>query len=77
MIIFTQHALLKLEQRGISKIVVKETLCSPDYKFPNYSDRKIVYKKFDRLYLKVIYKIEGEDIVVITQHWEEKPRLIK
>jgi len=77
MIIFTDHALLKLSQRGISKITVIKTLKSPDYKFPSYSGRIITYKKFDKLYLKVVYKIEDGNIIVITQHWEEKPRLIK
>lgn len=77
MIIFTNHALLKLKQRGISKFLVKETLKSPDYTIPGYSGRIIVYKKFDKLYLKVVYKIEENNIVVITQHWEEKPKLIK
>jgi len=69
--------LLKLEQRRISKVVVKETLKSPDYKFSSHSNRKIAYKKFDKLYLKVIYKIEKGVVVVITQYWEEKPKLIK
>jgi hypothetical protein len=77
MIIFTHHALLKLSQRGISKMRVIKTLKSPDYKFPSYSGRIIAYKKFDKLYLKVVYKIEDGNIIVITQHWEEKPRLIK
>jgi len=77
MIIFTRHSLLKLKQRGIPKIAVRETLESPDYKMPSYSDRLIAYKKFDKLYLKVVYKIEEGNIIVITQYWEEKPKLIK
>lgn len=77
MIIFTQHSLLKLQQRRISKNLVKETLSSPDYTFPSYSNRIIAYRRFDELYLKVVYKREGDDIIVITQHWEEKPKLIK
>jgi len=77
MIIFTRHSLLKLKQRGIPKIVVRKTLKSPDYKIPSYSDRMIAYKKFDKIYLKVVYKIEDGNIIVITQHWEEKPKLIK
>jgi len=77
MIIFTRHALLKLRQRGISKVAVKETLKLPDYKLPSYSGRMIAYKKFDKLYLKVVYKVEDDDIIVITQHWEEEPKLIK
>ena len=77
MIVFTNHALLKLKQRGIPKSSVIKTLKSPDYKFPSYSDRMIAYKKFDKLYLKVIFKIEKENIIVITQHWEEKPKFKK
>jgi len=77
MIIFTNHALLKLKQRGISKALVKETLKSPDYKIPSYSGRIIIYKKFDKLYLKVIYKIEGGNIVIITQYLTSKPKLTK
>ena len=77
MIIFTRHALLKLKQRGVSKNATIKTLKSPDYKTRSYSERMIAYKKFDKLYLKVIYRIEEKNIIVITQHWEEKPKLIK
>jgi len=77
MIIFTQHALLKLKQRRISQETVRKTLKSPDYKFPSYLDRKIVYKKFGKLYLKVIYRKEERNIIVITQHWEERPKSLK
>ena len=69
MIIFSCHSLLKLKQRDISLQLVKKTLKSSDYQFPSYFDRKIVYKKFNKLYLRVIYKEEGKDILVITQHW--------
>jgi hypothetical protein len=69
MIIFTQHALLKLKQRNILKKLVTEVFKNPDYILESYSDRKIIYKKFSRLYLKVIYREESENIVVITQYW--------
>jgi len=77
MIIFTRHSLLKLKQRGIPKIVVRKTLKSPDYKIPSYSDRMIAYKKFDKIYLKVVYKIEEGNMVVITQYWVEKLKSVK
>lgn len=77
MIIFTQHSLLKLEQRGITKNLVIEAIRKPDYTFKSYSDRKISYKKFIKLYLKVIFKKEGKDILVITQYWEKRPKMIK
>ena len=69
MIIFTQHALLKLRQRNISKKLVVEAFKSPDHSLESRSNRNIIYKKFSRLYLKVIYREESENIVVITQYW--------
>ena len=69
MIFFTQHSLLKLKQRKILKSLVIKALKNPDYVLKSYSDRKIVYKKFSKLYLKIIYREEAEDIVVITQYW--------
>jgi hypothetical protein len=77
MIIFTKHALLKLKQRRISKEAVAETLKSPDYTCSGYSERTIGYKKFDTLYLKVIYKIENHNVIVITQYWTEKIKTLK
>ena len=69
MIFFTQHSLLKLKHRKVSKNLVIEALENPDYVLKSYSDREIVYKKFNKLYLKVIYREESENIVVITQYW--------
>jgi len=68
-IIFTNHSLLKLKQRRIPKEFVIETIEDPDHIQTSYSDRKAKYKKFGRLNLKVVYKNEGNDIVIITQHW--------
>jgi|AntAceMinimDraft_18_1070375.scaffolds.fasta_scaffold35897_2 hypothetical protein len=72
MIIFSSHSLLKLKQRDISSQLVKKALKLPDHQFSSYSDRKIVYKKFNNLYLRVIYKEKRNDIFVITQHWAKR-----
>jgi hypothetical protein len=69
MIFFTQHSLLKLEQRKISKGLVVEAIESPDYVSESYSDREIVYKKFSKFYLKVIYREERGNIIIVTQYW--------
>lgn len=50
MVIFTPHALLKLKQRDIPIKLVEKAIKSPDYNFLSYSDRKIIYKKFGKLY---------------------------
>ena len=72
MIVFTRHATLKLGQRGIGKNLVVKTLKSPDRIIPTYRDRVAAFKKFRRIYLKVIFKKKNNDIIVITQHWVDK-----
>lgn len=72
MIIFSDHALLKLEQRKMEKELVITALKSPDLTKPSYGDRQIAYKRFGKLYLKVIYRKEGDNLIIITQHWTDK-----
>lgn len=72
MIIFTDHSLLKLRQRNIPKKLVIETVNNPDCEGRGHSERKACFKKFGKLFLKVVYKNEGGDIVIITQHWVAK-----
>jgi len=72
MIIFTQHSLLKLNQRKISKNLVFETLKNPEHILKSYSNREICYKKFGQLHLKVVYKKEDGNIIVITQYWTKE-----
>jgi hypothetical protein len=71
-VVFSRHSLLKLGQRHISREKVIDTVREPDYVFPSYADRKAAYKKFGKLYLKVIFKREKGIVIVICQHWEEK-----
>lgn len=69
MIIFTQHALLKLKQREIKRNLVLETLKNPEKILSSRNDREIAFRKFGKLYLKVVFRKEQNNIVVITQHW--------
>lgn len=71
MIIFTAHALVKLEQRNIRKELVLKTVKNPDYEFRSQSNRKIIYKKFSKRYFKVVFKKESKNIIIITQHWDK------
>ncbi len=72
MIIFTPHSEEKLHQRKLKRLQVIEVLRQPDKTVKSYGDRIIALKKLGKLYLKVIYKREGKNIIVITQHWVEK-----
>ncbi len=72
MIVFTRHAEIKLRQRSIVKSLVIQTIENPDFTSQSRGGRTILYKKFGKLYLSVIIKIENDDTVVITAHWVEK-----
>ena len=72
MILFTQHSLLKLHQRGLDKKLVLETLKNPDEIRESHNRRSVAFKKFGKLYLKVVFIREKNNTSVITQHWIQK-----
>lgn len=71
MVEFTDHAVRKIEQRGLSKAKILTVLAKPEYVYPSYSGRMIAYRKIGKLYLAVIYKTEFENTIVLTAHWEK------
>ncbi|MEK9180585.1 MAG: DUF4258 domain-containing protein [Patescibacteria group bacterium] len=73
-IIFTKHAVLKTEQRRLSREKVQNVLREPEFIRPSYGNREIAYRKIGKHYLSVIFKKEKNAIVVITAHWVAKPR---
>jgi Domain of unknown function (DUF4258) len=72
MIIFTSHSEEKLNERKITRLQVIEALKKPDKIIRTYGNRVAAFKKLGKLYLKVIYRHEGKDLIIITQHWVEK-----
>lgn len=70
-VIFTKHALLKLKQRRIPRAFVERTLRNPAYVFPSRGGRKAAYRRFRRLYLKVVFVEARGHTLVITGHWDE------
>lgn len=77
MIKFTEHAKQMLIKRGISQNKVKQCLKAPNITKTSAADKKILFKDFGKNFLKVVIAEEGEDQVVITQHWIDKRRVIK
>ncbi|MEK7209072.1 MAG: hypothetical protein AAB677_02335 [Patescibacteria group bacterium] len=51
-IIFSPHAILKMEQRGLLRQNIIETITQPDFNRPSYGAREERYRKFGRNYLK-------------------------
>ena len=74
LIIFSRHALVKLEQRKISKQFVLETINNPELTRPSYGFRQELYRKFSKNYLKVVVKKTKEKIIVVTMHWVVKTK---
>ncbi len=74
LLIFTKHALIKLEQRKINRQFVLETIKSPELIKPSYNLKEELYRRFGKNYLKVVIKKRKETILVITMHWVAKTR---
>jgi len=74
-IIFTNHSLLKMNQRGISKAMVIDTAKNPDHVYDSREDRKVAYKKLGWMYLKVIFKKERGNLLIITQYLVKEIKL--
>jgi hypothetical protein len=72
LIIFSKHALLKLEQRKISKQFVLDTINKPELVRLSYGFKEELYRKFTRNYLKVVIKKTKINIIVVTVHWVAK-----
>ena len=73
-IIFTKHLRIKLEQRKINKAFVLETIKNPDLTRPTYGFREELYRKFSRLFIKVIIKKKNKHIIILTAHWVAKTK---
>jgi len=71
---FTLHAEERLVERDITVEQVKQTIEYPDILFPGRLDRKIAIKQIDKRFLKIVFVKEGNDIIVITNHWISKPK---
>ncbi len=73
-IIFTKHLIIKLGQRKINRQFVIETIKNPDLIRPTYGLREELYRKFGKLYMKVIVIKRKERIIVLTAHWVAKAK---
>ena len=71
-IIFSAHSLLKLKQRNIIKQKIIQTVKNPDVVLLSLLNRKMAYKKFGKLYLKVVFIEENDKTAIITQYWDEQ-----
>ena len=71
-IIFSDHALIKIRQRRLSKDHIIATVENPSLVKSSYNLREERYRHFGKSWLKVIVIREQELIIVITAHWVAK-----
>lgn len=70
-ILFSRHALIKLEQRKLTKEMVVKAITKPSY-LTTAGDKFHAFRKFGKQYLKVIFARTENSVIVITQHFVKK-----
>jgi len=74
LIIFSDHAKIKMKQRGLTQSRVKDVLNNPDLTLSSHDGRTITEKNFGKLNLRVVYIKENSNIIIVTAHWTEKKK---
>ena len=69
---FIEHAKFKMGQRKIPKEFVYKTLAKPHHVHYQIGGRNQYFRKFTKLYLKVVARKEKDKFIVITVHWIDK-----
>ena len=67
--IFSPHIKRRMLERGINEETVKDIIKKPHFVKKSFDGRKIAVKKIDKRW-NVVYKEEGEKIVVISVFFE-------
>jgi len=68
-IVFSNHVILQLKERHISKIRVKEAVENPDKILPSFMNRRLRQKEFGGNILEVVTVTEGSRITIITAYY--------
>ena len=79
MILLTKHAQEAVNVRGIAFAWIEEAISSPDFveADPRHPERTRSYKAiaaFGRRMLRVVHRPEGDDVVIITVHFDRGVR---
>jgi hypothetical protein len=63
---FSRHAKRQIKWRKISEKEVQDTVKNPDLLEASIKDRKNAFKLIEGRMLKITYKVENDDIIIIT-----------
>ncbi|PWB50031.1 MAG: hypothetical protein C3F06_13075 [Candidatus Methanoperedenaceae archaeon] len=67
----TNHALLRMRQRGIDENSVASAISNPDEIIDSFGNRKLARKTIGDKTIEVVF-IKEDDITVITVYWLEE-----
>ena len=69
---FTRHALQQMQNRGIKKEEVTQTINDPEKLGKNSENNIIAQRMFEGKLLRVFYRVEEKDKIVITTYKTSK-----
>ena len=69
MIYYTGHAKERMILRGITQIMVRKALAYPDNTGIGYDDKSLVFKKFSKGVIKVIFIKRKNSYIIISVIW--------
>lgn len=72
MIYYTGHAKARMILRGITEEMVKNALLKPDKIGIGYQNRNLVFKKFNKGIIKIVFVDKKRLQIVISVIWEIK-----
>ena len=70
MIYYTGHAKERMILRGITEKMVRIALLKPDKIGTGYDGRKLVFKKFEKGIIKVVFINKKSSQIIISVIWE-------
>ena len=71
-IILTHHARERMALRGVTPEMIEEVIFTPDWSEPAGSaDCVLAFKQMQRGLLKIVYRVEGADHIVISAVWKD------
>jgi Domain of unknown function (DUF4258) len=69
MIYYTGHAKERMLLRGITQEMIKKALANPDKTSTGYDGRDLVFKKFPKGVIKVVFVKKKSSHIIISAIW--------
>jgi len=76
-IIYSNHAKEKIDERKISKRIIENALMHPDTIINSRAGTRIAHKLIRDRLLRIVYRIEKERYVVITVYYAHPERYME